>query len=72
MKINKLRPETVIIHSGYDHELFSGAQAVPIVQTSSFRFKNSDHAASLFEMNEFGNVYSRIMNPTNDVLEKRI
>ncbi len=72
MKNNNLRPETVIIHSGYDHEKFSGSQAVPIVQTSSFRFKNSDHAASLFEMNEFGNIYSRIMNPTNDVLEKRI
>ena len=72
MLTKNLRPETVILHSGYEHENFSGAQAVPIIQTSSFRFKNSDHAASLFEMNEFGNVYSRIMNPTNDVLEKRL
>ncbi len=72
MKNDNLRPETVIIHSGYEPEKFLGSQAVPIVQTSSFRFKNSDHAASLFEMNEFGNIYSRIMNPTNDVLEKRI
>ena len=72
MNNRKLRPETAVIHSGYEHENFSGAQAVPIVQTSSFRFRDTAHAASLFEMNEFGNVYSRIMNPTNDVLEKRI
>lgn len=70
-KIN-LNKETILLHGGYDPETGFGAQAVPIVQTTSFRFKDSDHAASLFELNEFGNIYTRIMNPTTDVLEKRI
>jgi len=72
MNKKKLRPETVVLHSGYKPEQYRGAQAVPIVQTTSFRFRDSDHAASLFSMDEFGDVYSRIMNPTNEVLENRI
>ena len=48
------------------------ARAVPIYQSTSYKFKDTDHAANLFALKEFGNIYSRIMNPTNDVLEKRI
>ncbi len=70
-KIN-LNKETILLHGGYDPETGFGAQAVPIVQSTSFRFKNSDHAASLFGLEEFGNIYTRIMNPTTDALEKRI
>ncbi len=72
MKKRKLRPETVILHSGYEPQQYRGAQAVPIVQSTSFRFRDSDHASSLFRMDESGDVYSRIMNPTNEVLEKRV
>jgi len=72
MKNNNLRPETIILYNGYEQDKFAGAQAVPIIQSTSFRFRDSDHAASLFAMEASGNVYSRIMNPTNDVLEKRI
>ena len=67
-----LNKETILLHGGYDPETGFGAQAVPIVQSTSFRFKNSDHAASLFGLEEFGNIYTRIMNPTTDALEKRI
>jgi O-acetylhomoserine (thiol)-lyase len=64
--------ETVAVHGGQVVDPATGARAVPIYQTSSFVFKDSDHAANLFALREFGNIYSRIMNPTNDVLEKRI
>ncbi len=69
---NKYKDETVLLHSGHNPVEGYGAQAVPIVQTTSFRFRNSEHAASLFGLNEFGNIYTRIMNPTTDVLEKRV
>lgn len=72
MKNRRLRPETVVLHSGYEPEQYRGAQAVPIIQSTSFRFRDSEHAASLFRMDEFGDVYSRIMNPTNEVLENRV
>ncbi|MCK4541721.1 MAG: O-acetylhomoserine aminocarboxypropyltransferase/cysteine synthase [Spirochaetales bacterium] len=72
-KTNKsYKLETLAIHAGQVADPTTGARAVPIYQTTSFQFENSQHAADLFALNEFGNVYTRIMNPTNDVLEKRI
>ncbi|MDZ7646778.1 MAG: PLP-dependent transferase [Cytophagales bacterium] len=50
----------------------TGSRAVPIYQTTSFVFKNAEHGANLFALKEFGNIYTRIMNPTTDVFEKRI
>jgi O-acetylhomoserine (thiol)-lyase len=60
------------LHHGYPPDPATGARAVPIYQSTSFVFKNSAHAASLFALREFGNIYTRIMNPTTDVLEQRI
>src|SRR4029077_12032467 len=59
------------LHAGYTPDPTTGARAVPIYQTTSYVFKDSSHAASLFALQEFGNVYTRIMNPTTDVLEQR-
>ena len=59
---------TRALHQGYQAETGMGARAVPIYQTTSFVFNNSDHAANLFALQEFGNIYTRIMNPTTDVL----
>jgi O-acetylhomoserine (thiol)-lyase len=64
--------ETIALHGGQVPDPATGARAVPIYQTTSYVFKDSDHAANLFGLREFGNIYTRIMNPTNDVLEKRI
>jgi O-acetylhomoserine (thiol)-lyase len=64
--------ETIGLHGGQVPDPTTGARAVPIYQTTSYVFKDSDHAANLFGLREFGNIYTRIMNPTNDVLEKRI
>lgn len=64
--------ETLQIHAGQEIDETTRSRAVPIYQTTSFAFKNSDHGANLFALKEFGNIYTRIMNPTNDVLEKRI
>jgi len=66
------KPETVALHAGYTPDPTTGSRAVPIYQTTSYRFKDADHAARLFGLKEFGNIYTRIMNPTNDVLEQRI
>lgn len=66
------RFETLQIHAGQEVGADTGSRAVPIYQTTSYVFKNSEHAANLFGLKEFGNIYSRIMNPTNDVFEKRI
>jgi O-acetylhomoserine (thiol)-lyase len=63
---------TRTLHAGYDPDPGTGARAVPIYQSTSFVFENSDHAAALFGLQQFGNIYSRIMNPTTDVLEKRV
>lgn len=68
----KLGFNTRAIHGGYEPEGTTGARSVPIYQTTSFVFKNTEHAANLFALKEFGNIYSRIMNPTVDVLEKRV
>jgi O-acetylhomoserine (thiol)-lyase len=66
------RFETLALHAGYEPDPTTGSRAVPIYQTTSYRFRDADHAASLFALKEFGNIYTRIMNPTNDVFEKRI
>lgn len=65
-------PETIALHGGQVADPTTGARAVPIYQTTSYVFKSTDHAANLFALRELGNIYSRIMNPTNDVLEQRI
>lgn len=71
--INKrLSDDTILLHGGHEPDSSSYSRAVPIYQTTSYQFKDTDHAANLFALKEFGNIYSRIMNPTNDVLEKRI
>ncbi|MHB8091562.1 MAG: O-acetylhomoserine aminocarboxypropyltransferase/cysteine synthase family protein [Syntrophales bacterium] len=69
---NKLKVETLALHGGQEADPTTGSRAVPIYQTTSYQFKSTEHAASLFALKEFGNIYTRLMNPTNDVLEKRI
>lgn len=64
--------ETLALHAGQQADPTTGARAVPIYQTTSYNFKDTDHAARLFGLQEFGNIYTRIMNPTTDVLEQRI
>jgi O-acetylhomoserine (thiol)-lyase len=72
MTNNPLHPESIVLHSGYTPEPTTGSCAVPMYQTSSYVFKDTDHAARLFALKEFGNIYTRLGNPTTDVLEKRI
>ncbi|NLD38940.1 MAG: O-acetylhomoserine aminocarboxypropyltransferase/cysteine synthase [Desulfatiglans sp.] len=69
---NKLKIETLALHGGQEADPTTGSRAVPIYQTTSYQFRSSDHAASLFGLAEFGNIYTRLMNPTTDVFEKRI
>ncbi len=64
--------ETLSLHAGQTADPTTGSRAVPIYQTSSYVFKSTDHAANLFALKEFGNIYTRIMNPTTDVFEQRI
>lgn len=64
--------ETLQLHAGQEPDPVTGSRAVPIHQTTSYQFKDADHAANLFGLKEFGNIYTRIMNPTTDVFEKRI
>jgi O-acetylhomoserine (thiol)-lyase len=65
-------PSTIALHAGQVPDPTTGARAVPIYQTTSYVFRNTEHAANLFALKEFGNVYTRIMNPTTDVFEQRI
>lgn len=65
-------PETIVLHAGWRRDEATTGVAVPIYQTTSYQFDSPDHAAKLFALEEFGNVYTRIMNPTTDVLEKRV
>ncbi len=66
-------PETIALHGGdYRSDPATTAVAVPVYRTTSYQFNNTEHAANLFALKEFGNIYTRIMNPTNDVLEKRV
>ena len=64
--------ETLAVHAGQTADPVTGSRAVPIYQTTSYVFEDSDHAANLFGLKQFGNIYTRIMNPTTDVLEKRL
>jgi O-acetylhomoserine (thiol)-lyase len=68
----KHRLETLAVHAGQEIDPTTGSRAVPIYQTTSYGFRDTDHAANLFALREFGNIYTRIMNPTTDVFEKRI
>lgn len=72
MSQKKYHFETLQLHAGQEADPTTGSRAVPIYQTSSYVFKNSEHAANLFGLKEFGNIYTRLMNPTTDVFEKRI
>jgi len=67
-----LKFETLQLHAGHEVDSDTNSRAVPIYQTSSYIFNDSEHAANLFGLKEFGNIYTRIMNPTTDVFEKRI
>lgn len=67
-----VRFETLAVHGGQEPDPATGSRAVPIYQTTAYNFRDSEHAANLFGLKETGNIYSRIMNPTTDVLEKRI
>ncbi|TRZ50400.1 homocysteine synthase [bacterium] len=69
---SRLKIETLALHGGQEPDPTTGSRAVPIYQTSSYQFKNTEHAANLFGLREFGNIYTRLMNPTTDVFEKRI
>jgi O-acetylhomoserine (thiol)-lyase len=68
----RLKIETLALHGGQEADPTTGARAVPIYQTTSYQFKDTEHAANLFGLSEFGNIYTRLMNPTTDVLEKRV
>jgi O-acetylhomoserine/O-acetylserine sulfhydrylase len=69
--MSNLKFETLQLHAGHEIDA-TGSRAVPLYQTSSYVFKNAEHGANLFALKEFGNIYTRIMNPTTDVFEKRI
>lgn len=68
----KLQFDTLAVHAGQEIDPTTMSRAVPIYQTTSFGFRDTDHAADLFALKEFGNIYTRLMNPTSDVFEKRI
>ena len=64
--------ETLQVHAGQEPDTGTNARSVPIYSTTSFTFNDTEHAANLFALKEFGNIYTRIMNPTTDVFEKRV
>src|SRR5215467_14561128 len=64
--------EKIVLHSGYRSDPTTTSVTVPIYQTASFQFESTERAGNLFALKEFGNIYSRIMNPTNAVLEERV
>jgi O-acetylhomoserine (thiol)-lyase len=73
MATSSTRPETLALHGGtYRTDPATNAVAVPIYQTTSYQFNDTDHASSLFALKELGNIYTRVMNPTQDALEQRI
>ena len=69
---SRLSLETLALHGGQEADPTTGSRAVPLYQTTSYQFKDTEHAARLFGLAEFGNIYTRLMNPTTDVFEKRI
>jgi len=72
MSVNSKNPETIGLHAGWRADPTTGSVAVPIYQTTSFQFEDSEHAADLFALRQLGNIYTRLGNPTTDVLEKRV
>jgi O-acetylhomoserine (thiol)-lyase len=66
------KPATIAVHGGYDIDPTTKSANVPLYQTAAYHYDSTEHAANLFELNEFGNIYSRLQNPTCDVLEKRV
>ena len=70
--MKELHFDTLQLHAGQEVDPTTLSRAVPIYQTSSYLFKDAEHASSLFQLKEFGNIYTRIMNPTSDVFEQRI
>lgn len=72
MSVTSKNPETIVLHTGHRADPTTGSVAVPIHQTTSYQFNSADHAANLFGLKELGNIYTRIMNPTTDVLEQRL
>jgi O-acetylhomoserine (thiol)-lyase len=72
MSAQNFRFETLQLHAGQQPDPTTGARAVPLYQTTSYVFKNAEHGANLFALKEFGNIYTRLMNPTTDVFEQRI
>lgn len=72
MSANKLHFDTLQVHAGQEVDSATNSRAVPIYQTTSYTFNSSEHAANLFGLKEFGNIYTRLMNPTTDVFEKRV
>jgi O-acetylhomoserine (thiol)-lyase len=72
MTVKSTNPETIVLHAGWRADPATGAVAVPIYQTTSYQFRDTEHAANLFALKELGNIYTRIMNPTTAVLEERI
>lgn len=69
---HRYRPETLAVHAGWRADPATGSVAVPIYQTTSYQFRDTEHAANLFALKEMGNIYSRLGNPTVDVLEQRV
>src|ERR1700748_4012469 len=67
-----LRPETLALHAGWRADPSTGAVAVPIYQTTSYQFNSTEHASNLFSLKELGNIYTRIMSPTQAALEERM
>src|SRR5258707_3303899 len=72
MPTESKHPETIVLHAGYRSDPTTNAVAVPIYQTTSYQFRDTEHAANLFGLKELGNIYTRIMSPTSDVLEQRV
>jgi O-acetylhomoserine (thiol)-lyase len=72
MPTESKHPETIVLHAGYRSDPATNAVAVPIYQTTSYQFRDTEHASNLFALKELGNIYTRIMNPTNAVLEERV
>ncbi|MBP7704663.1 MAG: PLP-dependent transferase [Caulobacter sp.] len=72
MTAKPLHPETLALHAGWRADPTTGSVAVPIHQTTSYQFRDTEHASALFALQELGNIYTRIMNPTTDVLEQRV
>src|SRR6266567_2421798 len=72
MPTESKHPETIVLHAGYRSDPTTNAVAVPIYQTTSYQFRDTEHASNLFGLKELGNIYTRIMSPTGDVLEQRV